>query len=198
MQTARANPSGATPVALASPSAALPAVPDAELIRRAQSRDEEATSILYEVCYPKVLGYCRARLDGFDAAADAATVVIEKMLRALPHYRYTGVPFQAWLNRIARNHILDTVRKEKSRPVIVRTEWLTEIGCVDKGFDNVLHDHTLRTALARLTPVQRRVLELRYVEGYDIESIARAINRRPAAAKSLHFRAIRALRKILT
>lgn len=170
---------------------------DSQLIRRAQCRDSEATATLYKRYYPAVLAYCRARINDSDAAADAASGVIEKMLRGLPYYRDTGVPFQAWLHRIARNHVLDTIRKERTRPVLVDMETLSESGCMSKGFERILHDDVIRVCWTALTDIQRVVLKLRYVEGYDFGSIATAVNRTRAATKSIHFRAIRTLRKAL-
>jgi RNA polymerase sigma-70 factor (ECF subfamily) len=61
-----------------------------------------------------------------------------------------------------------------------------------------LSSYQLRQALALLTPDQRQVVTLKYLEEWENEAIAMALNKPVGAVKSLQHRGIEALRRILS
>jgi DNA-directed RNA polymerase specialized sigma24 family protein len=87
------------------------------------------------------------------------------------------------------------VRKER---VHEGGDRLLERGVTDKGFEQIAQLDYIGIGLLQLTDAQRLVIRMRYLEGYDLRSIALATNRSVEATKSLHHRAIQALRTALS
>ena len=84
------------------------------LVERAQSGDGGAFGELYEQFAPEIFRYLLRHLNGRrESAEDLTEEVFLKVLERLGSYQFRGLPFSAWLYRIARNHMIDHLR---SRP----------------------------------------------------------------------------------
>jgi len=170
-----------------------------DLVRRAQQRDPSALTWLYQVYYPKVYNYAHFQLGQTHLAEDVASDVMVKLLESLKTYRFRGVPFTAWVFRIARNHIIDLRRRRRRRGEVdfqedmaasredpaARAEW-------------ILERHQIQTALLHLTEEQRQVIILKFIEDFDNASVAKVLGRSEGAIKSLQHRALASLKRILT
>src|SRR5947209_5928832 len=113
---------------------------EASLIKAAKS-DRGA---LCELCLRysgRLYSNLRARTDSDDIAADLTQQVLLKAIRALPRYRKQGVPFSAWLFRIARNTLTDTQRR--NRPTV---PWDSLADMPDPGGPNEVETIALRRA----------------------------------------------------
>ncbi len=86
---------------------------EAELVRAAQA-DTAAFGELYRRYMPRIYSYLRARSVTDEEAADLTQQVFVQALDALPEYREQGLPFAAWLFRIARNIAVDARRRRKT------------------------------------------------------------------------------------
>ena len=84
---------------------------DAELITRAQRGEVNAIGRLYDRHRESIFRYLWIRLDDRQLAEDLTGDVFMRMLDALPRYRMKGLPFRAWLYRIAHNLLVDYFRK---------------------------------------------------------------------------------------
>jgi RNA polymerase sigma-70 factor (ECF subfamily) len=83
----------------------------AELVARAQQGDQMAFASLYEQYLPLIYRFLRRRLDGSDEIVeDLAEDVFVKVYEKLDRYVERGLPFTAWLYRIAHNHLVDYLR----------------------------------------------------------------------------------------
>jgi RNA polymerase sigma-70 factor (ECF subfamily) len=170
-----------------------------DLVQRAQQMDASALTWLYQVYHPKVYNYAHLQLGETHLAEDVASDVMVKLLESLKGFRFRGVPFAAWVFRIARNHIIDVKRRRRRRGEVrfqdniaasphdnaTRAEW-------------VLDRHQLQVALRRLTEEQRQVIVLKFMEGFDNATAAKVLGRSEGAIKSLQHRALASLRRILT
>jgi RNA polymerase sigma-70 factor (ECF subfamily) len=78
-----------------------------ELVRRAQGYDEDALKQLYETYYPKIYNYAFMQMGDVQAAEDLASDVMLKMIESIQSYKFRGLPFGAWVFRIARNRLID-------------------------------------------------------------------------------------------
>src|SRR5688572_28570759 len=82
-----------------------------DLVERAQGGDGGAFGELYERFSPEIQRYLLRQVRGHrEAAEDLTEEVFVKALRRLGGYQARGLPFAAWLYRIARNHLIDHVR----------------------------------------------------------------------------------------
>jgi RNA polymerase sigma-70 factor (ECF subfamily) len=171
-----------------------------EIVQRAQRLDQRALAWLYECYYPRVYSYILLQLGDAQQAEDIASETMLKMLEALPRYKFRGVPFSAWVFRIARNCLIDH-RRRRGRRVEVRLDTVAEAQAQDPSpaarAEMSESYEKLRRALAQLTDEQRQVVILKFVQGLDNRTIAKVLGRREGAIKSLQYRALQALKRIL-
>src|SRR3989304_5268858 len=86
-----------------------------DLARRAQQYDEAALEALYQTYYPKIYNYAFLQMGDVHAAEDLASDVMLKMIESIQKYSFRGLPFGAWVFRIARNRLIDLHRRRKRR-----------------------------------------------------------------------------------
>lgn len=169
-----------------------------EVVRRAQGYDEEALRMLYEMYYPKVYNYAFLQMGDVQAAEDLASDVMLKVLESLRAYRFRGLPFGAWVFRIARNRLIDLHRRRKRRGEVDLSETLAgSLANPQSLAERALERGQLQVALKHLTDEQRQVIVLKFIEGFDNRSIGRIMGRSEGAIKSLQHRALAALRRVL-
>ena len=163
------------------------------VIALAKTGDEDAFRYLYLRFKDNVYGYvCSIVRDEHDAE-DVTQQVFTKLLRALPKYEPRGVPFSAWVLRVARNVALDHLRARRLVPV----EEVRDPNAADeRNFGP--SESPLRSALARLPYEQRRVLVMRHVVGLSPGEIAEQEGRTEASVHGLHHRGRLALKAELT
>jgi len=73
------------------------------LVRRAQQYDNDAIHTIYETYYPKIYNYAFMQMGDVQAAEDLASDVMLKMIEKVHTFKFQGMPFGAWVFRIARN-----------------------------------------------------------------------------------------------
>jgi RNA polymerase sigma-70 factor (ECF subfamily) len=179
--------------------ATVAAITDDHLVKRAQALDAAALSSLFDTFYPKIYNYGLIHLQEAHAAEDLASDVMLKVLESIPKYRSRGVPLSAWVFRIARNRIVDIKR---------RGSWRREVGLTDtfvdgastaphSAIENALDYGQVSHALSYLTRVQEQVIVLRFLKDLDVATVAKILGRSESAVKSLQFRALTSLRRIL-
>lgn len=169
-----------------------------ELVRRAQSYDESAVRSLYETYYPKIYNYSFMQLGDVHAAEDLASDVMLKMIESIHSYKFRGLPFGAWVFRIARNRLIDLHRRRKRRGEVDLSETLsTALANPQALAERALERGQLQVALKHLTDEQRQVIVLKFIEGFDNRSVGKIMGRSEGAIKSLQHRALGALRRIL-
>jgi RNA polymerase sigma-70 factor, ECF subfamily len=172
---------------------------DADLAARAVAGDAEAFGILYDRYVDSVYRYAFYRVRNEADAEDVTSEVFFKALRAMPRYQ-PRQPFLAWLYRIARNSIIDRLRRQ--RPQVGFEDALAHAGTdtimdLDLRLERLSDSQALREAIGRLTPLQQDVIILRYLEGLDTKAIARIIGRRDGTVRGIEFRALGTLRQML-
>ncbi|MFZ2096047.1 MAG: sigma-70 family RNA polymerase sigma factor, partial [Anaerolineales bacterium] len=106
---------------------------------------------------------------------------------------------QAYLYRIAHNWITDYYRKKvlPTLPLDVEIRADPEKGPEQMVADQMTNQR-LRESLSLLTPDQRQVIVLKFLEDWENESIALTLNKPVGAIKALQHRALEALRRIIT
>ena len=172
-------------VAPASTTAGALVFPRPTEIQQLQARDEGAWSALFERDYLFVFRSLLAQTANRAVAEDLAQQVFLEALAGIGRYRDRGKPIRAWLLQIGRHRAHDWYRR-KGRDECVDVEVATP------GPEEALTPAL--DALAALTPEQREVMHLRFVEGYQLEEVAGLTGRSVGAVKSLQHRALGRLR----
>jgi RNA polymerase sigma-70 factor (ECF subfamily) len=133
--------------------------------------------------------------------AEASQEVFIRMVTALPDYKPGEAPFRFWLLRIARNHAIDVLRREKFTRVEdeERIHRLMEssgdgTGRPEWGW---LDDERTATAVSSLPLEQQRMLLLRFGFGLKSEEVAEVLELSPAAVRKQQSRALRRLAETL-
>lgn len=142
---------------------------------------------LYDRHFYRVYAYVVRRTGNRAEAEDVTSEVFHRAFANLKKYESRGVPFVAWLFRIAANELADR-RKQAAR----------ESGELPVDIEAPDHDVERRAMLfqlvERLPDDQRRVIEMRFGEGRSILDVARAMGRSDGAIKQLQRRALENLR----
>lgn len=168
------------------------------LVGAARGRDRDAVARLFDRYYDAVYRYAFARLGHVTDAEDAAAETFAAMLRSLPRFRWRGVPFEAWLFRIAKSKVVDVAR-HRSR--VHTSDEAVGTDDVDRDADpaRVLAARELRRVLVaevdRLPRDQRDVVMLRFFLGRSIRETAEHLGRTEGAIKQLQLRALASLRR---
>jgi RNA polymerase sigma-70 factor (ECF subfamily) len=167
------------------------------LVRAAQA-DPAAFGVLYQRYFTRVYWYLRARTSTAEDASDLAQQVFLHALEALPRYRERGLPFAAWLFRIARNGATNFGRRQR---LTLSWEQLP-VASADTAPDpeaQALHNDDLRRLgahLATLPPEKRDYLALRFAAGLTIPEIAAVVGKREAAVRKQITRTLHALKDL--
>jgi RNA polymerase sigma-70 factor (ECF subfamily) len=172
---------------------------DAELISRAQRGEVNAIGWLYDRHRESIFRYLWIRLDDRQLAEDLTGDVFMRMLDALPRYRQKGLPFRAWLYRIAHNLLIDHFRK-MNHQTTVSLEVAEELGTdVEPGrtIEQRQLTEQLQAALMRLEPTQSEVITMRFLAGLSLQETALALGKTEAAVKALQYRGLNGLRRAL-
>lgn len=160
-------------------------------IARAKEGDREAIRYLYLTYSHNVYGFVRSIVRDDHEAEDVTQHVFAKLMTAIVKYDERGVPFLAWLLRLARNLAIDHLRANRLTPVETLIDPNTG---ADTGFEQA---QVVRAALAALPEEQREVVILRHVMGYTPGEIAGRMGRSESSIHGLHHRGRRALRRQL-
>ncbi len=168
---------------------------DAALVRAAKAGDARAFGELYERYRDAIYRFCLARTRTAHDAEDLTADVFVKALRSLDRYQDRGLPFSAFLYRIARNAAIDRSRTLK-QPLSVDSLVAEPRSSQDvEGEAAVAVDRSvLLAALTKLKPEHRDVIVMRFVEGYGAVEVARLLGKTEGAIRTLQHRAIERLR----
>ncbi len=164
---------------------------DERLLVEAAQRDPRRFAELYELHFHRVYAYVMGRVGRREEAEDVTSDVFHQALARLQNYEWRGVPFSAWLIRIAANAITDRLRRashehESDDPVPEDVE--------DTNAEDIEQCAALSQLVHELPEDQRRIVILRFVEQKSIKEIAQEIRRTEGAVKQLQFRALKKLR----
>ena len=168
------------------------------LLQRARQFDENALIEVYDRFSPGLYRYAMRLLGDVDLAEDCVGETFSRFLFALKHGRGPNQYLQAYLYRVAHNWITDHYRRQTPPPLELKPD--LQADPEDDPHQTVvqhLESQRVRSALAGLTPDQRQVIVLKYLEDWENKAIAEALDKPIGAVKALQHRALAALRRLL-
>ncbi len=176
------------------------------LIERAKN-SPNAFGELYDTYYPKILNYAVRRVGDMATAQDVTTITFMKALDRLHTFECRGVPFSAWLYRIASNEIANHFRDHHTKHVSLNelideygfepaSDTDIEVSAIEAQEKIERHQQFIDVQKRMLTlPAKyQEALALRYFEKKSIEEISVIMNKRPGTIKSILSRGIKKLR----
>ncbi|WP_277879839.1 sigma-70 family RNA polymerase sigma factor [Streptomyces gobiensis] len=177
------------------------------LVHRAVEGDEQATHDLLAHVHPLALRYCRTRLSRLPGDArhfvdDLAQEVCLAVLCALPRYRDTGKPFEAFVVAIAQHKVADLQRAAMRHPgsTAVPSDEMPEQPDNSLGPEEraLLSSDTewAKKLLANLPEHQRELILLRVAVGLTAEETGQMLGMSPGAVRVAQHRALSRLRAL--
>jgi RNA polymerase sigma-70 factor (ECF subfamily) len=166
---------------------------DERLLIEAAQKDPARFADLYELNFERVYAYCVKRVQDRSESEDLTSEVFHQALANLQRFEWRGIPFAAWLFRIAANLISD--RWQRSGREITDDSGIIESAQVSPAaIEEVERRATLFRLVETLPAEQKRVVLLRFVEQKSIKEVASAIRKTEGAVKQLQFRALSTLK----
>jgi RNA polymerase sigma-70 factor (ECF subfamily) len=168
-----------------------------DVLVRASQGDREAFGLLYERYIERIFNYVYYRTGNLHDAEDLTARVFQRAMNHIHNYTDRGVPFSAWLYRIAHNLVANWHRDRSRRqeiplndlPVVPSKDDRPEVSLVRSQEQESL----LR--LIRQLPAERQtLLILKFVENMSNAEIGQIMGRSEGAVKSLYHRTLLALR----
>jgi RNA polymerase sigma-70 factor (ECF subfamily) len=164
---------------------------DERLLVEAAQKEPAKFADLYELHFDRIYAFVARRVNDRDKAEDVTSEVFHKALASLKDYEWRGLPFAAWLFRIAANLIADHFKRAGREAANISDS-------PEPGRDPE-QEATEQTArlfrfVDRLPAEQKRVIFQRFVEQRSVKEIAQQLGRSEGAVKQLQFRALEKLR----
>jgi RNA polymerase sigma-70 factor (ECF subfamily) len=164
---------------------------------QAAQRDPAMFRPLYDRYYESIYLYIFRRTTEEALAEDLCSQVFLKAMQRIDRYEYKGVPFSAWLYRIASNEIAQHYRKQKKKrvvtledaPVAGLMEEIKELG-PEEDYMPLLVE-----VLDQLKEEDLQLIELRFFEGRPYKEIADIMEITENNAKVRTFRILNRMKK---
>jgi len=176
---------------------AAPGSPAERLLVEAAQNDPAKFAALYELQFERVYAFVASRVRDRASAEDVTSEVFHKALANLASYEWRGVPFAAWLLRIAANAIVDHAKRaarespapdDPPEPTNDPVVQASEVRAIE-------HRAQLFRLVKQLPAIQKQVVLERFVEQRSIKEIARRLGKTEGAVKQLQLRAVQNLRE---
>jgi RNA polymerase sigma-70 factor, ECF subfamily len=166
------------------------------LVGRAQAGDASAFDLLYREYVQRVYGFFRFRLATDDTAEDLTQRLFLKMIEQLPAYRNRGLPFGAWLFRMARNMWIDDYRRKREMDTLESlADRPSEDGDPESLAVTAMEWDRVDEALRHLPHDQQEVIAARFFAGLTPKETAAQMGRSEGSVRVLQHRALIAIRR---
>jgi RNA polymerase sigma-70 factor, ECF subfamily len=170
---------------------------DAQLVRRAK-RDPEAFGILYERYVDRIYSYIYFRTGNEQESEDLTARTFYQALSNIRRYNERGLPFSAWLYRIAHNLVANWHRDHTRKPQVSLDEVWHLLTKGRQSPDSVAERNSemdaLRAVIQSLPADRQLLLVLKYGDGKSNLEIGKVLGRTEGAIKSLFHRTLDELR----
>jgi RNA polymerase sigma-70 factor, ECF subfamily len=173
--------------------------PEDGLVRRAVEGDPDAFARLYDLHVDGVYRFIFFRVGDGQVAEDVTSQVFLKAWEKLDGYQMRGLPFAAWLFRIARNLVIDYYRARRESVPLEAPEAIHVASDTDVD-NNVAEKIELENLLAllhQLTDDQQQVLKLKFIDGLTTDEIAHQMGKRGGAVRALQMRGLQSLATLI-
>lgn len=159
-------------------------------------KNPQAFGELYEKYYDRIFNFIYRQTDDEDLTADLCSQTFLIALKNVERYQFRGVPFSAWLYKIASNEVNKHYRKKKKTNVFSIEELRVRelMDQANEDYDEEIIQR-LMNYLKDLPTEMLQVLELRFFEDKDFKEIAFILDITESGAKMRTYRALDRLRK---
>lgn len=171
-------------------------------------KNPEKFGVLFDKYYQQIMDYVLRRVGDVPLAQDITSTVFYKAYQKLWQFKWRGLPFVAWLYRIASNEIKSYYRQANSN-VVSLDDLREEVGFEVAGKEDLekellnaeieLEKHydflKIQKEIKKLDSKYQEVLHLKFFEQMKIREMSKVLNKKPGTIKSLISRGLAKLRK---
>jgi RNA polymerase sigma-70 factor (ECF subfamily) len=171
--------------------------PDHVILKQASKGDEEAFGVLYQRYVGRIYNYIYYRTGNQNDAEDLTARVFFRAMRHIRNYQDRGIPFSAWLYRIAHNLVANWHRDNSRRQELSLEEVSVPHRMKEHPEIALLQNEEYKTLLKvirQLSPERQQLLILKFVEHLSNAEIGKIMGRTEGAIKSLYHRTLISLR----
>ena len=160
---------------------------------------EARLASLYEEYYDRIACYAYACIRDKKEAEDIAGEVFLKALESLWTYQERGVRMQAWLFKIARNLVVDRIRKlERQKVVPIDTVEVMDETDLETNTEMNIELEKVAVAMQGLTDKQREVLRLRFFGELTSQEVGSLLHKSDNAVRQMQWAALEKLKQLLS
>jgi len=168
------------------------------VLTRVRRFEQSALAEVYDHYSTDLFRYARRLLGDTDLAEECVAETFSRFLHAVHDGGGPKQHVRAYLYRVAHNWITDRYRRQPPPPVPFEdSEELADTYDPAQAVERRLEGEQLRAAMVLLTPDQRQVVVLKFLEDWRNEEIAHAMGKSVGSVKALQHRALAALQRIL-
>jgi RNA polymerase sigma-70 factor, ECF subfamily len=170
------------------------------LVKLAQDGDGESFGRLYDAYSDTVFRYVYYRVSNRQLAEDITSETFLRALRRIGTFTWQGRDFGAWLVTIARNLVADHFKSSRYRLEVPTGEMMDSNETEASPEDSVLSylsNRALLDAVCQLNSQQQECVTLRFLHGLSVAETAKIMGKNDGAIKTLQYRAIRTLARLL-
>lgn len=168
-----------------------------EVLALASQGDRDAFGRLYEHYVERIFNYVYYRTGNSHDAEDLTARVFQRAMNHIVNYTDRGVPFSAWLYRIAHNLVANWHR-DRSRKQEIPLDDLPILPMKgdhpERNLVRSQEEESLLRMIRKLPPERQNLLILKFVENMSNAEIGKIMGRSEGAVKSLYHRTLLALR----
>ncbi len=172
-----------------------------EIIKKSMSNPRYFAPI-YQRYYHEIFIFIQKKTNNRELTADIVSIVFTKAIQNLHQYKYKGVPFVAWLYRIASNEANTFFRKSKvQRTISLDSTIVISITDDIETVDEASHEKKMSdfiSALDQLSEDELEFIELKYFEKLSFKEISYIKNVSVTNAKVKTHRIIQKLKKLIS
>ena len=167
------------------------------LLVEAAQRDPRAFDKLYDRYFDQIYSYVYYHCGSREQAEDITAATFQRALENLPNFRWRGLPYSAWLYRVATNLLARDRRRPAWLELKHEANLPSEFDEPDAAWLEKEERTQLYDAIRGLPADQRQAILLRFFAGMRNKEVGDVMNRSEGAVKLLVFRAVTNLRQRL-
>jgi len=155
-------------------------------------------SDIYNLYFAKIRGFIKARVNNDDFVADDLTSdVFEKVIKNINKFKWQGVPFSAWIYKIANNTLIDYYREEGKKALKFELHDNINDKSIHIEETYTKHDENFRikSLLETLSARNKQIIFLKFYEGYTNIAIANKLKISETNVSSIIYRSLKKLKE---
>lgn len=164
-----------------------------------QTVDDQYLVVVFNQYYISIYRFVYRHIGDKETSKELASEVFKRLVKNTQRKKMYRAQISPWLYRTAHNLLIDYYRKQRHRNHLSLEEEIAGNSKLPPEIvDQRISETYVRNALASLTPEQRTVIVLKYLEGKSNHEVSEIMNKSVGAIKSLQHRALSALRRLLS